>query len=80
MVKAELLRLVVVDGCVTADPSGRLHGRGAHLHRDLECLDLAVRRRAFPRAFRVPGPLDTAVLRSHLTASSASAAPTARGQ
>ena len=70
MVKAELLRLVVVDGCVTPDPAGRLSGRGAHLHPDLGCFDLAVRRRAFSRAFRVQGPLDTTVLRSHLTAAS----------
>jgi predicted RNA-binding protein YlxR (DUF448 family) len=66
--KAELLRLVVVDGCLTPDPAGRLPGRGAHLHPDLECLDLAVRRRAFSRAFRGAGPLDTTVLRDHLGA------------
>jgi uncharacterized protein len=66
--KAELLRLVVVGGSVTPDPTSRLPGRGAHLHPDLGCLDLAVRRRAFPRAFRLPGPLDTAALRGHLEA------------
>jgi uncharacterized protein len=64
--KAELLRLVVIDGCLTPDPKGRLPGRGAHLHPDLECLDLAVRRRAFSRAFRAQGALDTTVLRNYL--------------
>jgi uncharacterized protein len=64
--KSELLRLVVVDGCVTPDAAGRAPGRGAHLHLDPECLDLAVRRRAFPRAFRLPGPLDTGVLRAYV--------------
>ena len=64
--KVELLRLVVIDGCITPDLTQRLPGRGAHLHPDLECFDLAVRRRAFPRAFRVQAVLDTTVLRSHL--------------
>jgi uncharacterized protein len=64
--KVELLRLVMIDGCITPDPAGRLPGRGAHLHPDLECFDLAVRRRAFSRAFRAQGALDTTVLRDHL--------------
>jgi len=78
--KAELLRLVVVDGCVTADSQGRLPGRGAHLHLDLGCFDLAVRRRAFPRAFRVAGPLDTTVLRSLIPVAPAPAARPGDGQ
>ncbi|WP_243725788.1 YlxR family protein [Actinomadura rubrisoli] len=65
--KSDLLRLVVVEGVIVPDPSGRLPGRGAHLHPDLECLDLAERRRAFPRAFRLAGPLDGSVLRERLT-------------
>lgn len=63
---ADLLRLALVDGSVTPDPRRRLPGRGAHLHLDLGCLDLAERRRAFPRAFRVPGPLDTSALREYV--------------
>jgi len=59
---------VVVDGCVTPDVARRAPGRGAHLHPDPLCLDLAVRRRAFPRAFRLPGPLDTGPLREQLEA------------
>ena len=35
-----------------------LPGRGAWLHRDPECVELAERRRAFARALRVPGPVD----------------------
>jgi predicted RNA-binding protein YlxR (DUF448 family) len=38
------------------DRTGRLGGRGAWLHPSLECLDTALRRRAFQRAFR--GPVD----------------------
>ncbi|HSI94188.1 MAG TPA: YlxR family protein, partial [Jiangellaceae bacterium] len=41
-------------------------GRGAYLHYDPGCLDLAERRRAFPRALRLAGPLDTGVLRRWL--------------
>ena len=40
----------------------RAPGRGAHLHPRYECLDLAERRRAFPRALRVAGPLDLTAL------------------
>ncbi|WP_083952252.1 YlxR family protein [Actinomadura rubrobrunea] len=64
--KSELLRLVAVEGVVVPDPRGRLPGRGAHLHPDPGCLELAERRRAFPRAFRLAGPLDTSVLRARL--------------
>lgn len=39
---------------VVVDRSGRLGGRGAWLHPSHECLDTALRRRAFRRAFRAP--------------------------
>lgn len=64
--KSDLLRLVVVEGSVVPDPRGRLPGRGASLHPDLACLELAERRRAFPRAFRLQGPLKVVVLRRWL--------------
>ncbi|MFI8547561.1 YlxR family protein [Spirillospora sp. NPDC077959] len=69
--KSDLLRLVVVEGVIVPDPRGRLPGRGAHLHPDPACLELAERRRAFPRAFRVPGPLDAGALRARLAARAA---------
>jgi len=47
---------------VLPDPSRRLPGRGAHLHPDPRCLGLAVRRRAFGRALRVTGVIDTGEL------------------
>lgn len=48
------------------DPDRRAPGRGAHLHPTIECLDLAVRRKAFPRAYKVPGPLDVTGLRAYV--------------
>jgi predicted RNA-binding protein YlxR (DUF448 family) len=61
--KRELLRIVAVEGECVPDHRGTLPGRGAYLHPALVCLDLAVRRRAFPRALRAQGTLDTQTLR-----------------
>ncbi|MFI8002822.1 YlxR family protein [Streptomyces sp. NPDC086010] len=60
--KNQLLRIVVGEGEVVPDPRGTLPGRGAYVHPVPVCLDLAVRRRAFPRAFKAEGPFDTAAL------------------
>ncbi|MGH3329514.1 MAG: YlxR family protein [Streptomycetales bacterium] len=64
--KADLLRVVVVEGACVPDPCGWLPGRGAHVHPTAGCLDLAERRRAFSRAFRHTGPLDTSALRRYV--------------
>ncbi|WP_327294947.1 MULTISPECIES: YlxR family protein [unclassified Streptomyces] len=64
--KSELLRIVVVEGKCVPDPRGTLPGRGAYLHPAMVCLDLAVRRRAFSRAFKVRGPLDSAELNEYV--------------
>jgi len=48
------------------DPGRRRPGRGAHLHPDSACLALAERRRAFGRALRVTGVLDTGPLADYL--------------
>ena len=69
--KSLLLRVALVEGVVVPDPRGRLPGRGASLHPDLACLDLAERRRAFPRAFRLPGPLPSSAVRELLEAQGA---------
>ncbi|GAA3435487.1 YlxR family protein [Kutzneria kofuensis] len=63
---SELLRAVVRDEAVVPDPRRRLSGRGAWLHPDPACLRAAERRRAFPRALRVQGPLDLTALTAHL--------------
>ncbi|WNO71965.1 YlxR family protein [Streptomyces sp. AM8-1-1] len=64
--KSDLLRIVVVGGECVPDDRGTLPGRGAYVHPASVCLDLAVRRRAFPRAFRAQGPLDTAGVRRYV--------------
>ncbi|GHH88065.1 DNA-binding protein [Streptomyces sulfonofaciens] len=61
--KRDLLRVVKVEDACVPDPRGTLPGRGAYVHPVLVCLDLAVRRRAFSRAFRARGQLDTRPLR-----------------
>ena len=66
-----LLRVVVGTGDsgepeVRPDPRRRLPGRGAYVHPRPECLALAERKRAFPRALRLPGPLGLEPLRAAL--------------
>jgi uncharacterized protein len=64
--RSDLVRVVVVEGVLVPDPRARIAGRGAWLHPDPACLDLAVRRRALPRALRVPAPLDDTAVRIEL--------------
>jgi predicted RNA-binding protein YlxR (DUF448 family) len=58
--KRELVRVTAgsdAEGhpAVVPDPDGTATGRGAHLHPTTECYELAVRRKAFPRALRYAG-------------------------
>ena len=58
---------------VVPDVAARMPGRGAWVHPDTACLDLALRRRALPRALRVVGPIGPASLQQlaqHLGATS----------
>jgi predicted RNA-binding protein YlxR (DUF448 family) len=52
--QAELVRFALRDGQVVPDPDRRAPGRGAWLHADAECLELALQRGGFSRAFRKP--------------------------
>jgi predicted RNA-binding protein YlxR (DUF448 family) len=67
--------VVARDGVLTPDPGRVLPGRGAHVHPTPACLDLALRRKAFPRALRVAGQLDPIELANFLTAPSENAGP-----
>lgn len=51
---------------VVVDPRLRLPGRGAWLHPTPECLELAVRRKAFGRALRVKVPLEVTDLGAYI--------------
>ena len=51
---------------IVIDVRACLPGRGAWVHPEPRCLELAVRRRAVPRALRVDGPLDLGEVRAHL--------------
>ncbi|WP_408612767.1 YlxR family protein [Glycomyces luteolus] len=73
---AELLRVVVQrsEGSpnrLVPDPQRRLSGRGAHVHHDLNCLEQAVRKRAFARALRIEGTVDVEAVRTHVESESA---------
>ena len=75
MAKRDLLRVTAVGDACVPDPRGTLPGRGAHLHPEPGCLDLALRRRAFLRAFRLQGQLDTAALQRYVEALSVAGHP-----
>jgi predicted RNA-binding protein YlxR (DUF448 family) len=64
--RASLLRVVVADGVLVVDLKRRLPGRGASVHPDPACVELADKRRAFVRALRVDGPLDVTPVRQHV--------------
>nr|WP_245605902.1 YlxR family protein [Promicromonospora kroppenstedtii] len=51
---------------IVVDVRACLPGRGAWVHPEPQCLELAERRRAVPRALRTDGPLDLGEVRAHL--------------
>ena len=55
--KGELVRFVRrPDGSVTRDEAGRMAGRGAYVHAESACIDLARKRRALERALGAAVP------------------------
>lgn len=55
--RTHLIRVVACDGTLVVDLQGSQPGRGAYVHHDPQCWDLAVRRKPWARALKVPGPL-----------------------
>ena len=53
---------------LVVDTGRCLPGRGAWLHPDPACLELAERRRAFPRALRIAAAVDAGAVSTHLAA------------
>lgn len=64
--RSSLLRVVSIDSVLAIDERAVMPGRGAWVHETLECVDTAIRRRAFVRALRVSGPLDTQTIEKRL--------------
>ncbi|MBP7971280.1 MAG: YlxR family protein [Candidatus Nanopelagicales bacterium] len=57
--KTNLVRVVAIGDQVVVDERALLPGRGAYLHSTPNCLESAIRRKAFARALRQRSPLDT---------------------
>ncbi|WP_344773174.1 YlxR family protein [Gryllotalpicola kribbensis] len=57
--RSSLLRVVAQDSVVVVDESAVMPGRGAWIHPSAECMKKALQRKAFGRALRVQGVLDT---------------------
>lgn len=50
--KTELIRIVKTsDGKIVVDPKGKLAGRGAYICKNVECLNLAKKKKSFERTF-----------------------------
>ena len=68
----DLIRIVASDvgPPVTVVPDLRRSaaGRGAHLHPTSDCLELAVRRKAFGRALRISAPVEHSQVAAHVAA------------
>jgi len=56
--KGAMLRIVrQAEGGAAVDRSGRATGRGAYLHKDPACIEIARKRKALERALKTPvGP------------------------
>ena len=65
--KRTLVRVVrTVTGAVEVDPTGRKNGRGAYLHADPACWDVALKRGSLNAALKVTvGEADLAAIRAY---------------
>ncbi|CAB5239222.1 unannotated protein [freshwater metagenome] len=59
-----LLRVILKDGAVLADPFKRIQSRGASIHRT--CVQMAVHRGAFRNAFKLSNSPDTTALLAYI--------------
>ncbi|MFV0320007.1 MAG: YlxR family protein [Microbacterium sp.] len=64
--RSHLLRVVAENSALVLDERASLPGRGAWVHDTRECMEAALRRRAFIRALRASGPLDTQTIERYL--------------
>ncbi len=62
-----LVRVVVsTDNGLTVDSTATAPGRGAWIHPDENCLNQAIKKRAFARALRIDGPCDGETIRAQV--------------
>ncbi|GII99399.1 hypothetical protein Slu03_17770 [Sediminihabitans luteus] len=66
LLRAVLDRTDADDARLVVDVARSLPGRGAWVHPDLRCVDLAERRRAWSRALRGPSVIDAGAVRAHV--------------
>jgi len=59
---------VAIDSLLVFDEDASMPGRGAWVHPTRACVDAAITRRAFVRALRVAGPLDTQTFENRILA------------
>ena len=57
--KNQLIRIIQVNGELIIDHKNRLGLRGANLHYSLECLNWAIKTKAFHKALKFSGALNT---------------------
>jgi predicted RNA-binding protein YlxR (DUF448 family) len=63
--RSALIRVVSQNDILIIDEKAVLPGRGAWVHPTRECLDAALRRRAFGRALRASTTVDTQAIDHH---------------
>ena len=66
--RSALMRVVVAESRLVIDEAASARGRGAWVPPSRTCVELAIQRRAFVRALRVSGSLDTQTLEEWLSA------------
>lgn len=50
--KSELVRVVMCDGAVTVDETGRANGRGAYVCKSIDCINKAKKANMLSKAFK----------------------------
>ena len=62
----QLIRVVMAGENLTVDPTFTAPGRGAYVHPNSDCVNVALTRKAFARALRVPMSLDNSAIVNHI--------------
>lgn len=60
--KKQLLRIIQVDSQLVIDHKNRLGSRGSNIHKSFACLNEAIKTKAFHKALKFSGALNTSQL------------------